>query len=170
MIYTPQILIYCEGMTDKYFVNAIKSAYGNDRRFSVRQGVGGSPINILSKCINVPGEFKKYCVIDGVPELPVKAIELAREHNIVIVEVIPYLECVILNYLLDTDQYLSGEDKNNAKNDILSLRGRMGYEDLESMFISEVTTKKLREKAIRLGNFSLLIDIFEKYKNCYNDN
>ncbi len=164
-IYTPQILIYCEGVSDKYFVNAIKVAYGSSRQFSVQGGQGGSAEEVLRKCINTTGEYEKYCVVDATPEILDELREKASEKNVTLIEISPYLECVILNTLNNTNDYSAGYNKNKAKDILKKYKEDKGYSNLENLFIAEVTIKLLKERTGYLGQFSVLVDLFEKYKN-----
>ena len=73
-VHTPQILIYCEGSSDKSFVNSIKCAYGNDPRFVVQGGQGGSPEEVIKRCTKVLGEYQRYCVVDAIPKITAKNV------------------------------------------------------------------------------------------------
>ncbi|HCC06210.1 TPA: hypothetical protein DEP94_02550 [Candidatus Nomurabacteria bacterium] len=163
-IYTPQILIYCEGVSDKYFVNAIKVAYGCNRQFSVQGGQGGSAEEVLRKCINVLGEYEKYCVVDATPKISDELRLKALENKITLIEISPYLECVILNTLNNSDAYSAGYNKNKAKDILKKYKEAGEYLDLENLFISEITITFLKKRRECLGEFLTLVDLFEKYK------
>ena len=163
-LYTPQILIYCEGSTDKYFVDAIKCAYGNDRRFIIKGGNGGSPDEVVTKCKNVHGEYERYCVIDGTPKISQTARKMASKANITLVEIIPFLECVELNFLKNTDDHLKGENKNSAKKKMKEYVADSEEGELEALLSATVTIKSIKAKRHLLGGFVQLIDLFEKYK------
>ena len=159
--YTPQILFYCEGSSDKHFVNALKLAYGDNPRFSVQGGQGGSVKDVLKKCINVGGDYKKYCIVDIKPEIGKEDRKLAQDNNVTLIEVSPYLECVILNILEDTDIYNSGQDKNTAKTKLKILKGNM---DLTDYLKSKITKSILEERSNRLAGFKIVVELFENYK------
>lgn len=161
-IFTPRILIYCEGSSDKYFVNAIKTAYGNDSRFIVQSGSGGSPEEVVKKCINVNGEYERYCVIDGIPKVSISTKELAKNKKITLVEIFPFLECVILNILEKNNSHDKGHDKNTAKDKLKNLAKNSG--GLEKLFSDSVTKAYLKDRKAFIGNFTILLELFEKYK------
>lgn len=164
--YTPNILLYCEGSTDKVFVNTLKVAFGNDKRFSVMGGDGGSPEDIIYKCIKIVGAFEKYCIVDSKPKITKEVLKMAEYNNITIITVSPFLECVVLNFLEDTDTYSSGYEKNNAKETISNLKSKGSYSTFKELLDSKNITKTdINNKKSKLGEFVKIVDLFEKYKD-----
>lgn len=161
-IFTPRILIYCEGSSDKHFVNAIKTAYGNDSRFVIQSGSGGSPEEVIKKCINVNGEYDRYCVIDGIPKVSAVTKKLAKDKKITLVEISPFLECVILNILEKNSSHDKGYNKNTAKDKLKNLAKNNG--GLEKLFSDSVTKAYLKDRKDFIANFSVILDLLEKYK------
>jgi len=158
----PIILIYCEGGGDKKFVNSIKNAYGNSKSFKIVPGNGGSQEEILDGCIKVEGEFERYCVIDAIPKIKNETRRKAKKNEIKLVEVKPYLECVILNVLENNTFHNKGFNKNTAKDKLKKMI--KSEESLENLFSKHITKKLLIERKNLLGNFRIILDLFEKYK------
>lgn len=94
-------LVICEGISDKTFMERMKSVYHpRNCGFSVRldEASGGGPKTAIMAAINYFGSFdKKYVYIDSDLAIPKDALTAAESRGIVILQSIPWcLEGMLL--------------------------------------------------------------------------
>lgn len=94
-------LIICEGISDKKFVERIKTLYHpRNAGFSVKidEAGGGGPKTAIQRAINYPGEFdRKYIYIDSDLAITATDRKAAERRNIKIIQSIPFcLEGLLL--------------------------------------------------------------------------
>ncbi|MNG76315.1 hypothetical protein D3C79_348390 [compost metagenome] len=95
------ILIVCEGVSDKKFLEKIKKftvQRDGGLRVTIDESGGGGPKGVLNRAINYPGQFdNKFMLIDSDIALTQEVVKVSQRKNITIIQSKPFcLEGLLL--------------------------------------------------------------------------
>lgn len=96
------LLVYGEGLGEEMFLKYLRGLYSKNSgvEVKIRNGKGGTPINIVISAVNEPGSFdRKVVVLDddkSQQEMNLARVE-AKKREIELIENLPCLEATLLS-------------------------------------------------------------------------
>ena len=122
------LLMYGEGLGEEMFLKHLRGLYSRDSGVAVtiRNGKGGTAMNIITNAVNEPGSFDRRIVIldnDKSEREMNKARAEARQRGVELLENTPCLEATLLailrpgqNFLGRTSEWCKSEFESNYLN------------------------------------------------------
>lgn len=159
------LLIYGEGLGEEVFLKHLRGLYSHNSGTGVkiRNGKGGTPINIVMCAVNDPGAFDRKVVIldNDKPEQEMSvARDKAKKEGIEIIENTPCLEATFLSILKPKQSF---SDKTTAwckrefESNYLNGKERMEINNYKNIFSKEVLDSQ-RLKVAVLNSILLLME------------
>lgn len=159
------LLVLGEGLAEEIFLKYLRSLYGRDSGVfvKIRNGKGGSAIDIVNAAVNELGAFNRRVVIldndKGQREMSFARIN-AKQKGIELLENTPCLEAVFLAILIDS-QSLNGKNsawcKSKFESDYLPKKKRTEIEEYRKVFPKTLLDAK-RVNVPELDRFIALME------------
>ena len=118
------LLMYGEGLGEEMFLKHLRGLYSRDSGVAVtiRNGKGGTAVNIITNAVNEPGAYDRRIVIldndKSEQEMDNARVE-ARQHGVEVLENSPCLEAMLLT-ILRPGQSFSGRTSAWCKSEFES--------------------------------------------------
>lgn len=156
-------LVYCEGASDKAFLDCLKFLYTTDAyNVDIKRGTGGDQIHLVEEAIRKGYAYdEKSIKIDGDRDAVemANAEQLATEQNLAMLKTVPCIERLLINILEPTKRIASWNStrmKNYFEAKYISPRDRTNARTYQRIFTKPV----LDEAKDRLPELKELIDLF----------
>jgi hypothetical protein len=156
-------LIYCEGASDKAFLDCLKSLYAtNTYNVDIKRGTGGDQVHLVEEAIRKGRAYdEKSIKIDGDRDAAemANAEQLAAEQKLVILKTVPCIERLLINILEPTKRIASWSSprlKNHFESKYVPPHNRTNARTYQILFTRPV----LDEAKNRLPELKELIDLF----------
>ncbi len=157
------MLIYGEGLNERVFLEYLKLLYGpKNVSIKVRNGKGGSPLNIVVDAVNEWGSFDKKIVVldnDRAEKEILTAELLADKRGIKVVKNYPCLEATLLK-ILESEPHNDKSSlwfKKEFESKYMEKKRRGNLAEYSKVF-SKKTINNARKK---IKELDLLISIIE---------
>jgi len=156
-------LVYCEGASDKAFLDCLKPLYAtNVRNVDIKRGTGGDQVHLIEEAVRKGRAYdERFIKIDGDRDAAemADAEQSANDQELVVLKTVPCIERLLINILEPTKRIASWNSprlKSYFETGYIPPHKRTDVRTYQKLFTKSV----LDEAKDRLPELKELIDLF----------
>ncbi len=160
------LLVYGEGLGEEVFLKYLRGLYSKNSgvEVKIRNGKGGTPINIVISAVNEPGSFDRKVVVldnDKSEQEMNSARNEAKRKAIELIENLPCLEATLLSILRSGQSFSNKASvwcKSEFESNYLDKKKRTDVAEYPKFFSKNL----LDSQRTKVAELNVLIELMEK--------